>query len=91
MLQSLNMVHFHFTLSLRAHQLQNGILSFPQNDVWINFKNPYIFTGTAFGPCVKWPLIHSKLHSITHVATKVHKILQSLVVLTWMRDNIELV
>ena len=35
--------------------------------------------------------IHSKLRSITHVATKVHVILQSFVVLTWMHDTIELV
>ena len=35
--------------------------------------------------------IHSKLHSITHVATKVHMILRSFVVLTWMRDTIDLV
>ena len=36
-------------------------------------------------------LIHSKLRSITSVAIKVHVILQSFVVLTWMRDTIELV
>ena len=35
--------------------------------------------------------LHSRLPSITHVATEVHVILRSLVVLTWMRDNIELV
>ena len=35
--------------------------------------------------------IHPKLHSITHVATKVHVILRSFVVLTWMCDTIELV
>ena len=35
--------------------------------------------------------VHSKLCSITHVATKVHVILWSFVVLTWMRDTIELV
>ena len=35
--------------------------------------------------------INSKLRSITHVATKVHVILRSFVVLTWMRDTIELV
>ena len=34
---------------------------------------------------------HSKLCSITHVATKVHVILRSFVVLTWMRDTIDLV
>jgi hypothetical protein len=33
--------------------------------------------------------IHSKLHSITPVATNVHVILQIFVVLTWMRDTIE--
>jgi hypothetical protein len=33
--------------------------------------------------------IHSKLYSITHVATKVHGILQSFIMLTWMRDTIE--
>ena len=32
-----------------------------------------------------------KLRSITHVTTKMHVILQSFVVLTWMRDTIELV
>ena len=36
-------------------------------------------------------LVHSKLHSITPVATKLHVMLQSHVVLIWMRDNIELV
>ena len=35
--------------------------------------------------------IHSELCSITHVATKVHVILRSFLVLTWMCDNIELV
>jgi hypothetical protein len=34
-------------------------------------------------------MLHSKLHSITHVVTKVHMILQSLVVLAWMLDTIE--
>jgi hypothetical protein len=38
-------------------------------------------------PC----LVHSKFHSITPVATKVHVTLRSLVVLTWMRDTNELV
>ena len=36
-------------------------------------------------------LLHSKLRSITPMATKVHVILRSFVVLTWMRDTIELV
>jgi hypothetical protein len=36
-------------------------------------------------------LIHSKVHSITPVATKVHVVLQSFIVLTWMRDTIKLV
>ena len=36
-------------------------------------------------------IIHSKLRSITPVATKVHVILRSFVVLTWMHDTIELV
>ena len=36
-------------------------------------------------------MVHSKLRSITPVATKVHIILRSFVVLTWMRDTIELV
>ena len=35
--------------------------------------------------------VHSKLRSITPVATKMHVILQSFKVLTWMRDIIELV
>ena len=35
--------------------------------------------------------VHSKLRSITSVATKVHVILRSFVVLTWMSDTIELV
>jgi hypothetical protein len=35
--------------------------------------------------------VHSKLRSITPVATKVHMILQSFVVLTRTRDTIELV
>ena len=36
-------------------------------------------------------IIYIKIRSITHVATKVHVILQSFVVLTWMHDPIELV
>ena len=35
--------------------------------------------------------LQSKLCSITPVATKAHVILRSFVVLTWMRDNVELV
>jgi hypothetical protein len=35
-------------------------------------------------------LLHSKLRRITPVATKVHVILWSFVLLTWMRDPIEL-
>ena len=35
--------------------------------------------------------VHSKLRSITLEATKVHVILRIFVVLTWMRDTIELV
>ena len=35
-------------------------------------------------------LVHSKLRSITHVATKVHVILRIFAVLTWMHDIIEL-
>ena len=35
--------------------------------------------------------LHSKLLSITHVVTKVHMILRSFVVLTWMRDTTGLV
>ena len=35
--------------------------------------------------------LHSKLRIITPVASKVHVILRSFVVLTWMRDTIELV
>ena len=35
--------------------------------------------------------VHSKLCSITHVATKVHMKLRSFVVLTWICDAIELV
>ena len=36
-------------------------------------------------------LIHSKLRSITLVATNVHVILWNFVVLTWMSDTVELV
>jgi hypothetical protein len=35
--------------------------------------------------------VHSKLCSITHVATKLHMVLRSFVVLAWMCDTIELV
>ena len=35
--------------------------------------------------------VHSQLRSITPMATKVHMMLQSFVVLTWMRDTRELV
>ena len=34
-------------------------------------------------------LVHSKLHNITLVATKMHVTLHSFVVLTWMRDALE--
>ena len=40
---------------------------------------------------LNWKAMHSKLRSIIHVAIKVHMILQSFVLLTWMRDNKELV
>ena len=36
-------------------------------------------------------MIHSKLPNITHVATKVHVTLRSFEVLTWMRNERELV
>jgi hypothetical protein len=36
-------------------------------------------------------MVHSKLRSITPVATKVHMILRSFVVLAWMHETIELV
>ena len=36
-------------------------------------------------------IVHIKLRIITHVATKVHMILRSFVVLTLMSDTIELV
>ena len=36
-------------------------------------------------------LLHSKLRSITPLASKVHVTLWSFVVLTWMRDSRELV
>ena len=36
-------------------------------------------------------VLHSKLRSITHVATKMHETLRSFEVLAWMRDTIELV
>ena len=35
--------------------------------------------------------VHSKLHSIKPMATKVHVILRSFVATTWMHDAIELV
>ena len=35
--------------------------------------------------------VHSKLRSITHVATKMYMTLRSFVMLTWMRGTIELV
>lgn len=38
-----------------------------------------------------WLLYHSQLHNITLVATKVHLVLRSFVVVTWMRDRRELV
>ena len=41
--------------------------------------------------CMGECMVHSKLRSITLVATKVHMILRSFVVLTLMRDTIELV
>ena len=36
-------------------------------------------------------MIHSKLCSNTPMTTKVHMILQSFVVVTWMRDTVEIV
>jgi hypothetical protein len=47
MLQSLNMIHFHFTQSLRAHRLLQ---------IWISI--PMV---TAFAQCVKQPLMWSTL------------------------------
>jgi hypothetical protein len=41
--------------------------------------------------CYRDKNVHSKLYSITHVATKVYVILRSFVVLTWMSDTSELV
>ena len=38
-----------------------------------------------------WTSLHSKLCNITFVATKVHMILRRYVVLTWVRDSIEVV
>ena len=37
------------------------------------------------------PIVHSKLCNITLVATKVHMLLRSYVLLIWMRDKRELV
>ena len=41
--------------------------------------------------CYRNKHVQSKLRSITHVATKVHVIIRSFVVLTWMHDTSELV
>ena len=40
MLWSLDMVHFHFTPSSRAHQLQNWNFYFPQYTFRMIFKDP---------------------------------------------------
>jgi hypothetical protein len=58
--------------------------SWPMARVWSGPNVSHIYgVGNAYH-------IHSKLCSITHVATKAHVILRSLVVLTWMCDTIEL-
>ena len=44
MSQSLNMVHFHFTLSFRAHQLQNQVFIFPWYNLCMIFR-PLDFHG----------------------------------------------
>ena len=79
------------SLSTKFNSLRYGL--------WRVVNGPEILMVTALGLCVKWTAhmshvrngVHSKIHSIAHVATKVHKTLQSFVVLTWMRDAIELV
>ena len=48
---SLNMVHFYFTLSLRAIDCTVGYISL-RYDLWMIFKAPLGF----HGPCVKRPL-----------------------------------
>jgi hypothetical protein len=46
----------------------------------------------VYGYNTEWRMeVHSKLCIITPMVTKMHVILQSFVVLTWMRDTIELV
>ena len=47
---------------------------------WIRLHNIYIYIYT-----------YSRLHNIMFMATKVHMILGSYVVLTWVRDKRELV
>ena len=64
------------------------------------FHNPSCLEGhqssaesEAEGPCScrAHAPVHSKLRSITPVATEVHVTLRSFVVLVWMRDTLELV
>jgi hypothetical protein len=43
------------------------------------------------GPILHMCILHSKLRSIMLVTTKVHVILWSFVVLTWMHDTSEVV
>ena len=58
---------------------------------WVNHLTdlsiPFVFLNT---PRFNF-IVHFKLHSITPMATKVHVILWSFVVVTWMHDIIELV
>ena len=56
MSQSLNMVHFHFTPRLKAHQLQNWMSISRELAFWMVFEDPLGFMVMArLGLCVKWP------------------------------------
>ena len=50
MMMSLNMIHFHFTLSLKVHRLQIAFL-FPMEWPLDGFQGPILIT--AFGLYVK--------------------------------------
>ena len=77
-------------LSLRNHRSRfRGLGNHPSHMKRLCLGNNRLMARDE-GKRISWR-IHSKLRSITHVATKVHVILRSFVMLTWIRDTIELV
>ena len=54
MLQSTNMIYFHFTLNLRSHQQQHWISISHDTGLWVIFKGLQLFIAMAHGMLGKW-------------------------------------